>query len=135
MDKILDDGHGLFDGLSFLETATMELKELLAPDGIIVMVIGDVARSKSSVISPARELIRRLHQQNSFRFIGCLSDYISAEGKTTRIWKETKGKATVVDRIVVLSQGDPYVDREQQIYSDNFDPDYMRLAAKHFAGI
>ena len=34
-------------------------------------------------------------------------DYIGNNGKTTRIWKDTKGMATATDRILILSNEEP----------------------------
>jgi hypothetical protein len=60
-----------------------------------------------SVVSPARELVRRLHHDGLFQYIGVVSDYLNADGKTTRIWKETRGNATRVDRVLVLANSTP----------------------------
>jgi hypothetical protein len=39
--------------------------------------------------------------------VGCFTDAIDNGTKTTRIWKETKGRATDIDRIVILSDKRP----------------------------
>ncbi len=52
-------------------------------------------------------------QKEVFSYIGCLSDHLRTEEKTTRIWKETKGKATAVDRIVILSNSVPSLNHAQ----------------------
>lgn len=105
--EILDDDLTLGESLDFLEKSTIQMKDMLHPQGIAVLVIGDVAKSRNNAISPARELIRLVHQKNLFRYIGCISDHINPIEKTTRIWKETKGRATTVDRIVILSDEPP----------------------------
>jgi site-specific DNA-methyltransferase (adenine-specific) len=103
----LDDNLTLKDWLDFIETTVAGVKRLLRPDGVLVMVVGDVAKASRSHISLARELIQRIKYDKIFSFVGCLDDYIGHDIKTTRIWKETKGRATVVDRIIILSNVRP----------------------------
>lgn len=105
--ETLDDNLTLGPWLNFAERSLLEMKRMLSPHGTIVLVVGDVARASNSVVSPARELIRLLHHKEMFSYIGCLSDRLPIEDKTTRIWKETKGRATAIDRILVLSDKPP----------------------------
>ena len=105
--ETLDDDLTLGPWLNFAEQTVMEMKRMLRPDGVIVLVIGDVARAHNNIVSPARELIRLLHHKGLFSYIGCLSDRLPIEDKTTRIWKERKGKATAIDRILILSNEPP----------------------------
>ncbi len=120
------------------------MKEMVREDGVIALVIGDVAKSNINVVSLARELMRRLMRKETFAYVGCLSDHLRADVKTTRIWKETKGKATEVDRIVVLSDSAPSFNHErleedlhgvgssESSYS-RFDSDQLQTHAKDFA--
>jgi DNA modification methylase len=108
----LDDNLTLRDWLGFIGSTVASVKELLRPDGVLVMVVGDVAKASRSHISLARELIQRLQYEKIFSFIGCLDDYIGHDIKTTRIWKDTKGRATVVDRIIILSNVRPTLNLE-----------------------
>ena len=120
------------------------MKEMVREGDAIALVIGDVAKSNINVISLARELMRRLMREGTFAYVGCLSDHLRTEEKTTRIWKETKGKATEVDRIVVLSDSAPSFNHKrlgnelygvgdaEGIYS-HFDSDQLQAHAKEFA--
>jgi hypothetical protein len=103
----LDDNLTLGQWLDFADCTVRAIQRMLRPDGVAVMVIGDVAKSSRSVIPLAREFIRRLIHDETFEYVGCLSDHIQTDVKTTRIWKETKGKATAVDRVVVLANKPP----------------------------
>jgi len=103
----LDDNLTLPQWLDFIEETIEGLKKLLLPNGVIVLVVGDVVRSTNSHINLARHLIQRLQHDKVFSFIGVFDDHMGHDIKTTRIWKETKGKATAVDRIVVLSNTVP----------------------------
>lgn len=100
----LDDNLTLGNWLDFVESVMLQIKQLLRPDGVFVMVVGDVAKAnRGSSISLAREFIQRVQHHQLFSYVGCFQDYIGQEIKTTRIWKDTKGRATEVDRIIVLS--------------------------------
>lgn len=105
----LDDNLTLPAWLDFIETTIKEIQKFLTPDGVIVLVVGDVASTKSH-INLARHLIQRLHHDKVFSYIGVFDDYIGHDIKTTRIWKDTKGKATATDRILVLSNQEPTFD-------------------------
>lgn len=106
-EEELDDNLTLPAWLDFIDSSIDEMKRFLTPDGAMVLVIGDVSRSDQNHINLARNLIQRLQYKKSFSYIGIFDDYIGQDIKTTRIWKETKGKATAMDRIVVLSNQVP----------------------------
>ena len=143
--EALDDTLTPTQSIDFMEDALDSMREFLADDGSVVLVIGDVARSKNSVLSPARDLMRRLFAKRSFEYIGCISDYLEVEGKTTRIWKETKGKATAIDRVVILANSQPnfrpvemtkkvgQLELSETRYE--FDAALMADHAREFAGI
>lgn len=103
----LDDNLTLKDWLDFIESVMLEIKQLLRPDGVFVMVVGDVAKANRSHISLAREFIQRIQHDGIFSYVGCFEDYIGQDIKTTRIWKDTKGRATEIDRVIVLSDVRP----------------------------
>jgi hypothetical protein len=84
------------------------LKAFLKKDGVAVFVIGDVARSKKSVIPLAREFALMIREIGVFKYVWCINDVIADGDKTTRIWAETKGNATTTDRIVFLSDINPF---------------------------
>ena len=90
-----------------MRTVITELKLLLSPDGTLVLVIGDVAQPRGSQVSLARALIQFVRHDGMFKYIGVLDDHMGHEIKTTRIWGSTKGKATDVDRVIILSDVQP----------------------------
>lgn len=104
----LDDDLNLEEWLNFSKDVITQLKTFLEPDGIAVFVIGDVAKSKNSVIPLAREFSLMIKELNIFKNIWCINDVIADTDKTTRIWAHTKGKATTTDRIVILSDINPF---------------------------
>ena len=129
ISKILDDKLNLLNSIEFLEKVTEQLYEFISEDGIIIYVIGDVKNYNSKTISPARELIKRFHMKNQFEYIGCLNDFCPNNLKMTKIWKDHKGEATNIDRILVLSKSKPVIEKDK-IYIDA-----IQEYAINFAGI
>ena len=103
----LDDSLTLSEWLSFADAVVDDLYNMLAPNGCVALVIGDVAKSGRSMISLAREFLRRVIHSEKFGYVGCLSDRLDTTVKTTRIWKDTKGQATAVDRLIFLARSAP----------------------------
>jgi site-specific DNA-methyltransferase (adenine-specific) len=139
----LDDNLTLSAWMDLARDLIRQLHHFLAEDGVGVFVIGDVAKSNKSVIPLAREFLRLLFHDSSFEYIGCFSDRLQSDAKTTRIWGDTKGKATAVDRVVVVSNRVPdfrvdrLVDHLPKMAGINFeelDPAEMRRYALSFAG-
>lgn len=108
----LDDDLNLTEWLSFMEKSLMSLVPLLRPNGTAVFIIGDVAKS-NSIVALAREFCHMVQEKGFFKNIWYISDSVGEVDKTTRIWGETKGKATAIDRIVVLSNGNPFTDKNR----------------------
>ena len=134
----LDDDHNMIPWLNFMKEVLLDSKKLLTDDGIIAMVIGDVRRSKNNIVSPARELIRMLSQENHFEWIGCLSDNINPEHKVTKIWGDNKGNATNTERIVLFANQQPaYVKKAKEIDDLRFDIKIQSFEkhAKEFSSI
>lgn len=102
----LDDDLNLFEWVAFSKKTLIEFKKFMKPDGVAIFVIGDVAKSKNSVIPLAREFSSMIKENKIFKNVWVFSDYV--QDKTTRIWGETKGKATATDRIVILSDCNPF---------------------------
>ncbi|MGC4041902.1 MAG: DNA methyltransferase [Flavobacterium sp.] len=104
----LDDDLNLEGWIEFSKAAILELKNFLNQEGVAVFVIGDVAKSKTSVIPLAREFCRMVIENKIFKNVWCINDVITSTDKTTRIWGEKKGIATATDRIVILSDINPF---------------------------
>lgn len=139
----LDDNLTLQSWLDFMGQALVQIENMMAPDGTAVFVIGDVARSSRSVMPIAREFLRRVQHEQRFSYVGCVSDHLQIGAKTTRIWGDTKGRATAVDRIVVLSNSRPQFDNSElsSILGDatgqpigTLDVDTLEAIAVEFAG-
>lgn len=131
VDGHLDDNLSLQTWLDFMARVVGETAEMLTPDGAMVFVIGDVAKSSRSVMPIAREFLRLIHHGNQFAYVGCLSDHLEIGTKTTRIWGDTKGQATSVDRIIILANKRPsfQTDRLGQALSVSDSIDHSKIDA------
>lgn len=134
VSECLDDDLNLFEWIKFSRESLGEIKKFLQPSGVAILVIGDVARSKDSVIPLAREFARMVKETNLFRNIWVFSDYILNDDKTTRIWGETKGKATGIDRIVILSDIDPFAGNQRMDGESIIPPEMIFRSTREFIG-
>lgn len=130
----LDDDLNIFEWIKFTRESLIEIKKFLQPNGVAILVIGDVARSKDSVIPLAREFARMVKETNLFGNIWVFSDYILNDDKTTRIWGETKGKATGIDRIVILSDIDPFAGNQRLNGEPIITPEMIFRSTREFTG-
>lgn len=130
----LDDDLNLEEWIDFSRQVIKQLKAFLKKDGVAVFVIGDVAKSKNSIISLAREFALMVREENLFKNIWCINDNILHSDKTTKIWADTKGNATAIDRIVFLSDSNPF---EKFKINSNIEPldfDFIEKSTKYFIG-
>lgn len=130
----LDDDLNLFEWIKFSNESLKEIKKFLSPKGVAVLVIGDVAKSKDSVIPLAREFARMVKENNLFKNIWVFSDYILNDDKTTRIWGETKGNATGIDRIVILSDIYPFSENHRMKGEVVISPEVIFQSTREFLG-
>jgi site-specific DNA-methyltransferase (adenine-specific) len=130
----LDDDLNLTEWVQFSKAVALQLKTFLKKDGVAVFIIGDVAKSKTSVIPLAREFARMVREEKIFKNVWCINDSISDTDKTTRIWADTKGNATATDRVVFLSDINPF-----EKFADNDDVEklnfkFIEKSTKYFIG-
>lgn len=130
----LDDDLNINQWVKFSKTTLTEFKKMLKPNGVGVFVIGDVAKSKTSVIPLAREFAMMVRENKLFKNVWIFSDYIQSVDKTTRIWGETKGKATATDRIVILSDINPFENNERMNGKSILTYKLIQESTKHFLG-
>ncbi|MES2680106.1 MAG: DNA methyltransferase [Bacteroidota bacterium] len=130
----LDDDLNLEEWVKFSKDVVTELKKFIKRDGVVVFVIGDVAKSKTSVIPLAREFARMVREEKIFENVWCINDAISDTDKTTRIWAGTKGNATATDRIVFLSDINPFEKFEDSADVEKLDFRFVQKSTKYFLG-
>jgi site-specific DNA-methyltransferase (adenine-specific) len=107
IDASLDDAHRRAPYLAFLREVLHDLRPSLADDGVAVLVIGDVATDRGRPISTGIGLAERAWEEaaepEGFRLAGIAVDDIHAHRKMTKLWGDEAGRATQVDRILVLA--------------------------------
>ena len=130
----LDDDLNINQWVQFSKKTLIEFKKMLKPNGVAVFVIGDVAKSKTNVIPLARDFALMVKENKLFKNVWIFSDYIEGADKTTRIWGETKGKATATDRIVILSDVNPLESNERLNGNSFLTYEMIIESTKHFMG-
>ncbi|MBS1572359.1 MAG: restriction endonuclease [Bacteroidetes bacterium] len=130
----LDDDLNLEEWINFSKSVVIELKKFLKKDGVAVFIIGDVAKSKTSVIPLAREFALMILDQKIFKNVWCINDAIADTDKTTRIWAETKGNATATDRVVFLSDINPFDKFSVNDEVEQLDFKFVEKSTKYFIG-
>jgi hypothetical protein len=130
----LDDDLNLHEWITFAKNFVGELKFFLKKTGTAVFVIGDVAKSKTSVIPLAREFCLMVKENGFFNNVWCFNDSIEDADKTTRIWGDTKGGATANDRIVILSDINPFEKFASQKDVELLDFEFIEEISKLFMG-
>lgn len=76
-----------------------------------------------------------INENNFFKNIWCINDVITSSDKTTRIWGDKKGIATTTDRIVILSDINPFEKFEKKNEIDKLDFESVKEISKYFVGI
>lgn len=107
VDDRLDDELDFSSYLSFMEATYDVVDEVLDPDtGVAAFVIGDVTDGDET-INLAREVAEHVVEPMSGLTVGrIVEDSVPDNEKVSRIWGETKGKATEIDRILIAHRGD-----------------------------
>ncbi|MCH7520215.1 MAG: site-specific DNA-methyltransferase [Candidatus Marinimicrobia bacterium] len=114
IDQNLDDGHDLPEYLAFMDETILQLERLLRPGGVCALIIGDVARNGSPPLNLAWAVWEAVATRTTLSLIDIVVDPIADNAKVTRIWNRTRGRATAIDRILVLCKGDaPGVDQPE----------------------
>ncbi|UCD38817.1 MAG: hypothetical protein JSW54_04880, partial [Fidelibacterota bacterium] len=106
VDRSLDDGHALPSYLEFMGETLRQLERLLQPGGMAALVIGDVAKNGEPPVDLAAAVWEAVKPGTSLQLLDIVPDAIADSAKVTKIWNETRGRATAVDRILVLCKGD-----------------------------
>ena len=106
IDASLDDAHRRGAYLEFLRTVLLDLRPAMTDDGVVVLVIGDVATDRGRAVTDGHDLAERVWEfaasPAGFRLAGIAADDVHAHRKMTQLWGAEAGRATQVDRIVVL---------------------------------
>jgi DNA modification methylase len=106
VDSDLDDTHALKEYLEFMKESLKESYRIMKDGSLAVFIIGDVEKKRKK-INLAKEVWDYCGKGIGFSLLEIMEDKISDNSKLTRIWKEKKGKATSVDRLLIMYKGNP----------------------------
>ncbi len=110
IDAALDDAHHRAPYLAFLREVLRDLQPTLTEDGVAVLVIGDVATDRGRAIQHGLGLAERVWEEaaapEGYHLAGIAVDDIHAHRKMTKLWGREAGRATQIDRILVLASGE-----------------------------
>lgn len=87
--------------LEFMKETLNSIRPRLREDGFVCLVIGDVRRGEEQ-INLAGAVADHCLEGTGLRVMDVVEDHLPVERKVSRIWGETKGRATKVDRILML---------------------------------
>ncbi|MHB8388327.1 MAG: hypothetical protein ACYDBH_01955 [Acidobacteriaceae bacterium] len=88
--------------LEFMGTVIRKMEAALADDGRICLVIGDVKRGDINT-NLAQAVADTCVVGSTLRIDALIEDQLPIGQKVSRIWKDRRGHATKVDRILILS--------------------------------
>jgi site-specific DNA-methyltransferase (adenine-specific) len=102
VDSKLFTSSSLDRYVTFMRRTIASLETRLRSDGYMALVIGDVRR-KDKHLNLAEVVVERCLGDSQLRLLGIIEDQVPTKHKVSRIWKENKGRATKIDRIVLLA--------------------------------
>jgi site-specific DNA-methyltransferase (adenine-specific) len=106
IDASLDDAHHREPYLVFLRDVLAGLRPALTDDAVVVLVIGDVETDRGRRIRGAVGLAEQVWaaaaEPEGYRLAGVSLDRVAAHRKMTKLWGDEAGRATKIDRILVL---------------------------------
>lgn len=99
----LSDRLKLEEYLVFMKNLICGWERILKPNALACIVIGDVDDLKL-----AEEVWKYVAPHTNLQLVEIIEDKIKGNNKVTKIWgHERKGEATKVDRILLISKGEP----------------------------
>jgi hypothetical protein len=106
IDAALDDAHHRAPYLVFLREVLHGLRTALTDDAVVVLVIGDVATDRGRTIRNGIDLAEGVWAAaaapEGYKLAGVALDEVHASRKMTKLWGKEAGRATQMDRILVL---------------------------------
>ncbi|MBA2644475.1 MAG: hypothetical protein H0U80_03420, partial [Solirubrobacterales bacterium] len=91
----------------FMRTVLASLGGVLSDDAAVVLVVGDVSTDRGRPVAEQRSLCRTVWEEAArplgYRLAGVSADPVAAGRKVTRIWGPEAGRATDIDRILVIA--------------------------------
>jgi site-specific DNA-methyltransferase (adenine-specific) len=101
----LSDRLGFRKYTTFLRDALCKMAEVLTNDGVCVITIGDVENGEYDK-RLGLDVWAAIEKDVPLKLQGVITDRLVTEHKVSRIWGEHKGRATRVDRVLVLTKSE-----------------------------
>ncbi|MGA2307714.1 MAG: DNA methyltransferase [Acidimicrobiales bacterium] len=102
----LDHQHNYDSYRNFMLAIFRGVRRVLKHKGIAVFVIGDVASPGGESLALARQLWTDIGDETGLRLVEFIEDALPLQSKVSRIWGETKGRATDRDCVLVVGRDD-----------------------------
>lgn len=102
----LSDNLKINDYLEFMKNVVCSLERILKPNGVAIFVIGDVANYYGRYIKLGEEVWNYIKNYTNLNLYKILEEQIDSADKVTKIWGNSKGRATKVERILILTKGE-----------------------------
>lgn len=106
LDAKLDHQHNYDSYREFMHLVLLGVRRVLKQEGVAVFVIGDVATPGGESLALARQLWADVGAETGLRLLEMIEDSLPVQNKVSRIWGETKGRATDRDCVLVLARDD-----------------------------
>jgi len=139
LDSELDHGHTYTTYSDFLLRTLRGIRRVLKPNGVAVLVIGDV-HSNGSTVDLAEKIWADIGETSGLQLFSLIADDMAAKNMVSRIWGETKGNATDRDCVLVLTRtnGEPSISPEQIDWDETYkdggpDAVHSQVAGKRMA--
>jgi hypothetical protein len=140
LDAKLDHQHTYSSYRDFLSRTLRGIRRVLKQDGVAVLVIGDVADPGKAPLPLAKQIWQDIGDKTGLRQLDLIEDHIPAQNKVSRIWGDTKGKATNRDCALVLTRedgcpptGPEIIDWDEPYKDGGPDAAHTRLREMRFA--
>jgi site-specific DNA-methyltransferase (adenine-specific) len=102
-DSRLDDGHkDLRSYLLFMREAMAATYLVMDDECLAAWVIGDVSRDGAPGINLAEAVWEDAAKPAGWNLLGTIADEVMTNRKVTKIWGKSRGRATQVDRLLLL---------------------------------
>lgn len=102
VDDQLFSSSSLGRYVDFMRRVLLRTRTVLRDDGFICLVIGDV-HQRGRDIKLGEVVAASCLRDTDLRAVAIVQDQLPVEHKVSRIWGQTKGRATKTDRILILA--------------------------------
>lgn len=106
LNSDLDHQHTYDSYKDFMLRSFQGVRRVLKKDGIAVFIIGDVASANGTSLDLAKDIWADVGEKSDLRLVDLIEDSLPSQTKVSRIWGETRGRATDQECVLVLTRSD-----------------------------